>query len=483
MRRDDLTTPFDVEADDLTQEFWGAGRGWASDARHDAPVDHRTHQTSHDPTSEPTGSIRAIRAGFAAFRPRTGATGEFARSRRHGAPAAAPARQAPPSRREATLGELAAGPDAAELADHRWPADEPPAADAGVDSFETDGAELDLVPLSPVRPLADRLGLGAVDPLLARIGAVVVIVVVMVPIVLSLRPDRAESLVDEVLIESPMDASGAPPDGEIPADGVTTVVPSDPAGTIATPDHPVDAIDETQAGSAPATTSATTANDVNGGDVTDQIGTPTGDPVDLAIGSAADAAEVTATAERIVPSCPQSYRAATGDSWYRIADDAGIMPTELLAENNATIDTAIFPGDDICLPEGASVPTPPTTTVPTTEAPTTTAPPTTTVPTTTVPTTTGPVSTSEAAQIIRDVWPDELEERALQIAWRESGYQADAYNGWCCYGLFQIYYSVHATWLDDHGIHQASDLFDARKNAEAAYALYRSAGGWGPWGG
>ncbi len=86
-------------------------------------------------------------------------------------------------------------------------------------------------------------------------------------------------------------------------------------------------------------------------------------------------------------------------------------------------------------------------------------------------------------QIIRDVWPDELEERALEIAKRESNYIATAHNGWCCYGVFQLYWTVHKSWLDDYGIYSSTDLFDARKNIRAAYGLYQSSGGWGPWGG
>ena len=30
-------------------------------------------------------------------------------------------------------------------------------------------------------------------------------------------------------------------------------------------------------------------------------------------------------------------------------------------------------------------------------------------------------------------------------------------------------------------IYRAEDLFHARKNIEAAYALYQAAGGWSPW--
>jgi len=128
----------------------------------------------------------------------------------------------------------------------------------------------------------------------------------------------------------------------------------------------------------------------------------------------------------------------------------------------------------------------------TTAVPTTTAAPTTAAPTTTeapVTTTAGPsapiddVSTAEAQQIIREVWPDELEERALEVAFRESRWVHDADNGWCCVGLFQIYWSVHQSWLDDYGINSRDDLKDARKNVTAAYALYQRAGGWAPWGG
>ncbi|HSH11203.1 MAG TPA: transglycosylase SLT domain-containing protein [Ilumatobacter sp.] len=85
--------------------------------------------------------------------------------------------------------------------------------------------------------------------------------------------------------------------------------------------------------------------------------------------------------------------------------------------------------------------------------------------------------------MIREIWPDELEERALQIAWRESNYQPGVYNGWCCYGVFQIYWTVHRSWLDDYGITSSNDLLDARKNIQAAYGLYQRSGGFGPWGG
>ena len=76
-----------------------------------------------------------------------------------------------------------------------------------------------------------------------------------------------------------------------------------------------------------------------------------------------------------------------------------------------------------------------------------------------------------------------LEDKALQIAWRESNYRVDAFNGSCCYGVFQLHWASHKSWLDDYGITSPNDLLDARKNITAAYALYQRSGGWGPWGG
>jgi hypothetical protein len=92
------------------------------------------------------------------------------------------------------------------------------------------------------------------------------------------------------------------------------------------------------------------------------------------------------------------------------------------------------------------------------------------------------VPESQAVQIIRDVWPDELEERAIEIAWRESNHRSNV-NNWCCYGLFQIHWQAHRSWLGSVGITSISGLYDPLLNTRAAYALYQRAGGFGPWGG
>jgi soluble lytic murein transglycosylase-like protein len=88
---------------------------------------------------------------------------------------------------------------------------------------------------------------------------------------------------------------------------------------------------------------------------------------------------------------------------------------------------------------------------------------------------------AEVIQFIRDAWPDQLEERALAIAQRESRFNPSALSGSkCCYGLFQIYYRWHTSWLPNVGITNPSQMFDPRLTAAAAYRLYQR-NGWSPW--
>jgi hypothetical protein len=85
--------------------------------------------------------------------------------------------------------------------------------------------------------------------------------------------------------------------------------------------------------------------------------------------------------------------------------------------------------------------------------------------------------------IIRDVWPDQLEDRAVAIAMRESRLQPEVINrNGDATGLFQVMWSVHRSWLCPQlGVCAQSQLQDARTNATAALALYERAGGFGPW--
>lgn len=423
--------PYD-EAADITQEFWGTTRGW---------VPRRPDDVAGDDT---TGTLRALRGGLSALRPRqVERPGRRAgRTRQHGVVRS----EDELSHRQAPAGEPATD------VDDGWPFDDH-------DDWQDDGAveaavEVPLTPARQVVPLAERLGVGAVDPLLLRLGALLLIGVLMAPLALALRSGDGESIrtghVPLAAAAYMPRAAGPQAAASAEAVAASTTSTSPPTSTPASSSTP--------------TTSASA-------------------PVEAAQEPAAEPAVATAEAERIVPACPQKYEASPGDSWYRIADAAGISPGELLRENGATVHTVILPGDPICLPAGAKMPSPllpPTTAAPATTAPATTVPsaPATTKP----PATTVPLSPAEVEQIIRDVWPDELEEQALEVAWRESGHRPGAYNGWCCYGLFQIHWGAHKSWLGTVGIHDTDDLRDARKNAEAAYLIYQRAGGWGPWG-
>jgi hypothetical protein len=490
MRRDDSTSPFDVEADqadDVTQQFWGTSRGWVS-RQHLVFDDGADGDHSDGPwRDDRTGSLGVIREGFRAFRPqrsvRAHQSGQVERTRRHGVvrqPQLEPGTRPAPS--EASLGELAAS-----WHDEDVMFDTARSAGIATEPIAAIKRDTGLVPLSPVRRSSDRAGVGAIDPLLARIGMLIVVALLLVPIALALRTGSSSTQSDTLAAADPSNVDT--PDTTA---GTTEVEPSllqpspssaaaDPAGVAATdrsdPSSPPDSgpSDEATTSSLAGQTAApsTTASSPSVGDVVQVAGSSSG------------VATASEPAERLIPACPATYLAGAGDSWYRIADAADVTPNALLGENRATVDTVILPGDEICLPAGATMPTQPTTT---TVEPTTTQDPTTTAPATTAPATTQPRSTtpptsSEVQQIIRDVFPDELEERALEIAWRESGYIPTAYNGWCCHGLFQIYWSVHVSWLDEYGIYSSADLLDARKNATAAYALYQRAGGWGPWGG
>ena len=179
--------------------------------------------------------------------------------------------------------------------------------------------------------------------------------------------------------------------------------------------------------------------------------------------------------------CGSSYVVRAGDSWTLIADRASIPTRTLLEHNGAAARDMLYPGDELCLPQGVRVAIPATTIAPST----TSAPSVTDAPATTVAIPPSP-SNAEVERIIRAIWPDDLEERALKFAWRESNYQADADNGWCCVGLFQIYWTIHQTWLGSVGVTSRVQLFDAETNTRAALALYERSlsqrgDGWHPW--
>ena len=159
--------------------------------------------------------------------------------------------------------------------------------------------------------------------------------------------------------------------------------------------------------------------------------------------------------------CTQQHSAKPNDSWSRLAARFKLSLRELLAMNSASARTAIFIGDTICVSQQPTVMQQPTVTQPTET-----------------------YTRRQVVAIIREVWPDEHEETALVVARRESRYVPTAIGGTrnCCYGLFQMYWSVHRSWLAKMGITEPSQLLDPRTNAEAALALFRRNGNsWRPW--
>lgn len=498
--------PFD-EAADITQEFWGDTRGW---------VPRRADRRADDTTRLP-----AIRLGSRSLRSRGRSAQRMERTRQHGIvrPGDAPPPQQPDAfdldwpdddwATDWTSDDWAAEH---ELDVHPYPrhddgrrqrahrARQHPVADERFDTYheqDEPGHEVALTPNRQVMPLAERLGVGAVDPLLLRLGVLILLGVLVAPLALALRSGDGESIRTAPVpvvaaayganLAAPATAAtpetAAPAASTAPAPAETAVV----GGTVESADAAPTAESAAPTSSTPeAPVTSSTPSTAAPVAMADEDGTANADDS----GGVAEPAVATAEAERVVPACPQKYEASPGDSWYRIAEAAGISPGELFAENGASAQTVILPGDSICLPAGAKMPDPlppPTTAATATTAPATTtsvasAPPT-TAPATTAPPTTVRLSRSEVEEIIRDVWPDDLEDKALDIAWRESKFQPGAYNGWCCYGLFQIHWGAHKGWLATLGIDSTSDLLDARRNTEVAYLIYQRAGGWGPWGG
>jgi LysM repeat protein len=332
-----------------------------------------------------------------------------------------------------------------------------------------------------------------IDPRLFRLGAVAVIVTLLVPLLAGLRSAGGGDLEPVATEVVSTELFGDARAGEVGAVDETIVDSSAPTTVVVFSEDPDPAVDTAQSSSeivasVDADEAAAAATDVGESDAT-----PSAD------------ASITEAATPSAQICATDYDVQVGDFWIRLADGAGVDLAELLEANAATTDTPLYPGSTICLPAGATVPPPPaptgsggssgdsTATTPPAPAPTPapastpapTSPPTTAAPTTTSPPpaprpTTPPPA--EIERIVRSVWPDDLEDRALEIVRRESNFQANV-NNYCCYGLFQIYWNVHKGWLAEMGVTAADQLFDAETNARAALTLYQRSGGWGPWGG
>ena len=444
---------------DPSRDFWGDAADWRSE-----PVTEPMGTDAHGPDAHgddvaPGLGAAARRWWNSTGRPATRTHAVATRS--HVAPTStrtAPMRSAS-DERPFDIDESAPWLDTGDVAD---------AADRGATDVWDDGWE---------QP--DERPRGGVDPLLARFGGLAVVLTLLVPVVMSFTSDSdsgdaLRSADAPSVLSAPTPASGAPV-------AVDTAAPLT-AAPIAEPQPGADT-----ATSAPAAAAPSAAPEA-----------PVTEPVE----PPATTATASPQSESLTDArCGSDYEIVAGDFWIRIADGAGIEIADLFAVNDATSDTPLFPGRTICLPVGANRPPPPTTAPAATPAPssasssgsrgttTATTPRPAPAPTTTAPPAASPVlppsssaSADEVQAIIRAVWPDELEERALEIARRESKYLATARNN-CCYGVFQIYWSVHRSWLGGLGVTSPEQLYDPTINARAALTLYERAGGWGPWGG
>jgi len=198
--------------------------------------------------------------------------------------------------------------------------------------------------------------------------------------------------------------------------------------------------------------------------------------------STSEATTATATPTRTESTtrvaCGSRYDVRSGDSWSLIASRASVTLDRLLSANSATTSTVILVGQQICLPPEAkaasltsSAAAGSTSTKTSVSAPATTLP----------PAPANHYSRDQVIRIIREEWPDDLEDTAIMIADRESHLNPSAQN-WCCVGLFQMYWNVHKGWLAALGVTDRSQMFDPRTAARAGYALYRRSNSFGAWG-
>ncbi len=344
-----------------------------------------------------------------------------------------------------------------------------------------------------------------IDPLLRRMGGMAVAVALCVPVAMSLRGgDASSSLQAGSAAQSSQSVqSDNGTDGAAATVGAaaaeTAASQSVPAASVApetnAPNAALPAASDAAETSAVAETASAPATPATGASVARVVSAvPAASPVIEAV------AETVATS--VAPQCAKEYDVVAGDYWILIAKKVSVSLKEVLAANGATTDSPIYPGRTVCLPATASTPTTaaaaaaaaPTTvkaSTTTAAATTTTAKATTTTVAVAVKTTSTstPAAAAPAASysrtaveaIIRQVWPDNLEDEAVRIATRESNLIPTVRN-YCCFGLFQVYFNVHKTWLAQSGVTSPEQLYDPLTNAYIAYAMYLKAGGWGPWG-
>lgn len=195
--------------------------------------------------------------------------------------------------------------------------------------------------------------------------------------------------------------------------------------------------------------------------------------------------ETSSRQDSSTPRCGLDYVVQPGDSWYGIASRAGVKAGPLAAVNGKTLSSPLKVGQTICLPEGARRPA---TTTTTTRPPQSSSGSSSGSSTQTsandmrqVPYNPSRLySRDEVEQIVRTVWPDQLENDALYVVQRESRFNPGSRSR-CCIGIFQINWSSHKRWLANYGVTNPAQLLDPEVNARMALVTWERSGSWRPW--
>ncbi len=164
---------------------------------------------------------------------------------------------------------------------------------------------------------------------------------------------------------------------------------------------------------------------------------------------------------KVATGCVKTYEVKPNDSWSRIADKVHVPMQLLLKVNKSGTKTLILIGDVICLPRAAVTQASPGSGLKLN-------PP------------AKRYTAHQSAAIIKEVFPDDLEQRAIAIAKRETHLNPAAWNS-CCVGLFQMKWESHKKWLQAMGIGSAQEMLDPYVASRAALQLYRRSNGWSPW--
>ncbi|MEM1335535.1 MAG: hypothetical protein AAGG08_18985, partial [Actinomycetota bacterium] len=322
-------------------DFWGDAGDWSGTAGADRRDAERIPATDSDatPAAWVTGQIARVLGGSNDAGRRAHGNPRDARWTQEvpvvDADSSAPAEDAPPTDPHAPTTDVPAIVDATPVADtfdDVWFDDDDGYGDpagASPNPAEDDAwsslGDWD-VESEPQRKLP-------IDPLLAKLGVLAVVVTLAVPVVLSLRSGS-----DSATLETGATELTAPT-----AD--VTILPTTLSEIVAEPE--ATAAPETAAAEEPEATTAATTAGTSAATVAEadaELTTRRATPVATADGSDTDAGGVDASTTAAADACGADYAVVGGDYWIRLADGAGVDVDELLAVNDATLDTPLYPG-------------------------------------------------------------------------------------------------------------------------------------------